>query len=121
MPDKILLSGTHFFAHHGVSDAEQKVGGRYVVDVELAYDLSRAGTTDHLDDTISYAEVYDVVRAIVEGKSYRLMETLAENIAQTLLKQFPAESVLVRVKKQPPPIPAVIDFAGVEIFRERKG
>lgn len=120
MPDKILLSGAHFFAHHGVSAEEQRVGGRYVVDVELTYDLTRAGASDNLDHTISYAEVYEVVRAIVEGKSFRLIEALAENIAQTLLQQFPAHAVLVRVKKQPPPIQGIIDFAAVEIFRERK-
>ena len=120
MPDKILLSGAHFFAHHGASDEEQKIGGRYVVDVELTYDLSRAGSSDHLDHTISYSKVYSAVQTIVEGKSFRLVEALAEEIAQTLLNRFPADAVLVRVKKQPPPIQGIIDFAGVEIFRERK-
>ena len=120
MTDKILLNGAHFFARHGVSDDEQRTGGRYVVDVELNRDLARAATSDDLVDTISYADVYNSVREIVEGKSFRLIETLAEHIAQTLLARYSAESVMVRVKKQPPPTNGIIDFAGVEIRRESK-
>ncbi len=120
MADKILLCGAHFFARHGVSDEEQRVGGRYVVDVELEHDFSRAAASDNLADTISYSDVYRTVREIIEGKSFRLIETLAETIAQTLLARYSAETVTVRVKKQPPPTSGIIDYAGVEIFRERK-
>lgn len=120
MSDKILLVGAQFFAHHGVSDDEQRLGGRYVVDVELEHDFSRAAASDQLADTISYAEVYATVREIIEGKSFRLIEALAEQIAQTLLARYAADMVMVRVKKQPPPIDGIIDYAGVEIFRERK-
>ena len=120
MPHKILLHGAQFFARHGVSDEERRVGGRFVVDVELAYDLARAGQSDNLQDTISYAELYNLVREIVEGESFRLIETLAETIAQKTLATFPADAVMVRVKKQPPPLSGIVDFAGVEIYRERK-
>lgn len=118
MADKILLTGAHFFARHGVSDEERRVGGRFVIDVELACDLARAGASDHLNDTISYAELYQVVRGIVEEKSFQLVETLAETLAQKILEIFPARGVLIRVKKQPPPIEGIIDFAGIEIYRE---
>jgi dihydroneopterin aldolase len=117
MTDKILLIGAHFFARHGVSDDEQRLGGRYVVDVELQRDLARAAASDNLADTVSYSGVYRTVSEIVEGKSFRLIETLAETIAQTLLARYAAESVRVRVKKQPPPMDGIIDYAGVEITR----
>ena len=120
MSDKIFLTGAQFFAHHGVSDKEQQVGGRYAVDVELTYDVSRAAKLDDLAHTISYSEVYDTVREIVQGKSHRLVESLAEQIADTLLARYPAETVMVRVKKQPPPIDGIIDAAGVEIVRTKK-
>ncbi len=119
MADKILLSGAQFFARHGVSAEERRVGGRFVVDVELDYALGRAGGSDNLADTISYSEVYRVVREIVENKSFQLVEALAETIAQTLLARFAATAVRVRVKKQPPPIQGIVDYAGVEIYRER--
>jgi dihydroneopterin aldolase len=120
LPDKVLLHGAHFFARHGVSDEERRIGGRFVVDVELVCDLARAGKSDQLTDTISYAQLHDVLREIVEGESFQLVETLAETIAQKILGVFPADAVTVRVKKQPPPIEGIVDFAGVEIYRERK-
>ncbi len=118
-PDKILLNGAQFFGRHGVSEEERRIGGRYVVDIELTYDLSRAAASDDLDHTISYSEVYRRVREIVEGKSHRLLEALAGTIAQDLLGQFPADAVLVRVKKQPPPMAGIIESAGVEVMRRR--
>ncbi len=120
MPDRILLHGAQFFARHGFTEEERRVGGRFVVDVELARDLERAGKSDNLDDTISYAELYNLVREIVEGESFRLVEMLAETIAQKALTVFPADAVMVRIKKQPPPLDGIVDFAGVEIYRERK-
>ena len=119
MTDKILLIGANFFARHGVSDDEQRLGGRYVVDVELHCDLTRAAASDNLANTISYAEVYRTVRGIVQGKSFRLIEALAETLAQTLLADYAVETVVVRVKKQPPPMDAIVDYAGVEITRQR--
>jgi 7,8-dihydroneopterin aldolase/epimerase/oxygenase len=119
MTDKILLIGANFFARHGVSDEEQRLGGRYVVDVELHCDLARAAASDSLANTISYAEVHCTVREIIQGRSFRLIESLAETLAQTLLADYAAETVVVRVKKQPPPMDAIVDYAGVEITRRR--
>lgn len=120
MADKILLVGAHFFARHGVSDDEQRLGGRYVVDIELERDLSHAAASDNLADTVSYADVYRTVREVIEGKSFRLVETLAETIARELLARYSAQAVMVRVKKQPPPTNGIIDYAGVEITRRRE-
>ncbi len=119
MADKILLSGAQFSGRHGVSEEERRVAGRYVVDVELVHDLARAGASDSLADTISYSDVYRTVREIVEGRSFHLVEALAEAIAHSLLAQFPADAVVVRVDKQPPPIAGIVAAAGVEIRRER--
>lgn len=120
MPDKIFISGAQFYARHGITDEERRLGGRYVVDIELTHDHHRAASSDDLAETISYADVYRVARDVVEGKSFHLIEALAETIAQTLLARFSAGAVLVRVKKQPPPVEGIIDSAGVEIYRERK-
>lgn len=120
MTDKILLGGAQFFGHHGVSDEERQTGGRYVVDVELVRDQAVAAASDNLADTISYADVYRVAREIVEGKSFRLVESLADAIAQELLARFAVDQVMVRVKKSPPPIDGIVEYAGVEIRREAK-
>ncbi len=117
--DKILLGGVEFYGHIGVSAAEREVGQRFVVDVELDADLARAGASDDLADTISYADVYDVVVGLGQERSCLLVESLAEEIAHTILTRFAAAAVMVRVKKCPPPIKGIIAYAGVEIRRSR--
>lgn len=120
MPDRILIHGVQFFAHHGVSPEERRVGGRYVVDVALECDLGPAAASDRLDDTVSYSDVYRLVVEIGQGRQFQLIETLAEAMAQAILERFPrVEGVQVRVKKQPPPTAGILDYAGVEIYRRR--
>ena len=117
--DKILLGGIEFYGHIGVSAAEREVGQRFVVDVELDADLARAGASDDLADTISYADLYDVVVGLGQTRRCLLVESLAEEIAHSILTRFAADAVMVRVKKCPPPIKGIIAYAGVEIRRTR--
>ncbi len=117
--DRIVIHGAHFYGRHGVSEEERRVGGHYTVDIEMSYDLAAAGASDDLRDTISYSDVFRAAREIVEGTSFHLIEALAEQIATMVLSRFPAQAVLVRVKKEPPPIAGAIDYAGVEIVREQ--
>jgi dihydroneopterin aldolase len=120
MPDKIILRGAQFHGKHGVSPEERIVGGRIIADVEIEYDLTRAGESDQIQDTISYSDVFKTVRHLVEDTESLLLEALARKIADALLEKFPMTAVIVYVRKQPPPIRGVVESAGVEIRRERK-
>jgi len=116
----LRLEGMQFFAHHGDVPAERELGSRVYVDVELRADLSIAGTSDSLADTVDYVRCYELVRSIVHGKPLNLIETIAEQIAQSLLRETTADSVRVRVAKQPP-IDAVLAQVAAEIERSRDG
>ena len=119
MADKIILRGAQFHGKHGVSPEERIVGGRIVVDVEMEYDLARAGESDDIADTISYADVFKTVRHLVEDTESLLIEALATKIVNALFEKFPANALTVYVRKHPPPIRGVVESAGVEIRRER--
>lgn len=119
MPDKIILRGAQFHGKHGVSPEEKVVGGRIVVDVEVEFDLQRAGASDDVVDTISYTDVFKTVRALVEETESNLLEGLAHKMAEALLTRFPMDAVTIYVRKQPPPIRGVVEIAGVEIRRTR--
>ncbi len=119
MSDRIILRGAQFHGKHGVSHEERVVGGRIIVDVEIEYDLTRAGLTDNLDDTISYSGVFKTVRHLVEDTQSELLEGLANKIAEALFEKFPMDSATIYVRKQPPPIRGVVESAGVEIRRTR--
>lgn len=58
MVDKLVLRGLRFHGYHGVLKEEQKLGQKFVVDVDAWLDLSKAGETDSLEDSVSYAELY---------------------------------------------------------------
>jgi dihydroneopterin aldolase len=118
--DKMLLERMEFYGYHGVYAEENKLGQQFVVDVELHLDLSAAGHSDELDQTINYAEVYQRVREIAEGKPFRLIEALAERIASTLLAAYsPLQQIVVRVTKPHPPFPIHFQGVTVEIVRKR--
>ncbi|MDA0263699.1 MAG: dihydroneopterin aldolase [Chloroflexi bacterium] len=120
--DRIVLEGMRFYGFHGVNPEERVLGQEYLVDLTVAMDLGRAGKSDRLEDTISYAHIYRAVKSVMEGEPRNLLEAAAQGIADRILADFPVESVEVRVKKPHPPIRgSVIDYAAVEIFRHQGG
>ena len=119
--DRIVLEGMRFYGFHGVNPEERVLGQEYLVDLAVEMDLSRAGTSDRLEDTISYAHIYRAVRDVMEGEPLNLLEAAAQSIADKLPTDFPVDSVSVRVKKPHPPIRwSVIENATIEIFRRRE-
>ncbi|MFC4075500.1 dihydroneopterin aldolase [Salinithrix halophila] len=117
--DKIFFNKMAFYAYHGAFSEENRLGQRFFVDLELMIDLKPAAAGDDLSRTVDYGKVYETVQQEVKGKTYALVETLAERIAEQLLHAFPLEEVMVRVTKPDPPIPGHYDSVGVEIRRGR--
>ncbi len=117
--DKILLCGMVFYGRHGYHPEEQRLGQRFIVDLEMEADLSRAGRSDRLEETVDYGAVYHAVREIMEGPPQRLLERVCTMVGETLMARFPIEAVLVRVKKPAVPIPGPLEYAGVEITLRR--
>ena len=116
--DTVFLQGLTFFGYHGVRPEERTTGQRFQVDVEVTADVRRAGSTDDLNDTVNYAQVFRTVREIMEGEPRNLMETLAEAIAGRVLAEHPAQAVRVRISKLGPPLRgAPTGQAGVEVYR----
>jgi 7,8-dihydroneopterin aldolase/epimerase/oxygenase len=122
MSDHIFVTGLLVHAHHGVMPHEEEVGQRFVIDLELTVDLSRAGTSDKLADTVSYSSIVDTATRAFTGKSFRLVETAAAITAEALLAGFAkVSSVRVTVHKPHAPIAAIFNDVGVSILRQRHG
>lgn len=118
-PDAILIEGITFHAYHGASDEEQAIGHRYSVDIVLEFDIRAAAQSDDLSQTINYSSVAKRVLAIGTENRFRLIETLAERIAEDTLQNFPASAVEVTVRKLLPPMKVPAQATGVRIRRER--
>jgi 7,8-dihydroneopterin aldolase/epimerase/oxygenase len=100
--DLLVLEGMSFYGHHGETEEERTVGNRFHVDVEIRIDLSEAGRSDHIADTLDYAHAFVLIREIVEDHRYNLLEAVADRIATRLLDEPRVEGVRVRVGKRPP-------------------
>ena len=116
--DRILIEGMSFFGHHGVYPAERETGTHFTVDVALELDVSEAGRTDLLEDTLDYRAAYELVREVLEGEPRSLVETLAQRAAERLLTLDRVERATVTVRKRPP-LRGVTGTVGVEVTRSR--
>jgi len=119
MSDRITLAGMRFEGRHGWSEEERLVPQALEVDLVVEADLSRAGRTDDVKDTIDYGPLVALCAGVVERNSFRLLETIAATIADRTLDTTPATAVTVRVRKLAVPVDADLDWAQVEIRRER--
>ncbi|RJP26064.1 MAG: dihydroneopterin aldolase [Candidatus Abyssobacteria bacterium SURF_5] len=118
--DKIILKGMLFSASVGVSDWERDVPTSLEVDLELQADLQKACMSDNLHDTINYSELYDLVGETVGSRHHNLLESLAQEIADGVLKQHACRSVIIRIRKPHPPVKGVCAYAEVEITRSSR-
>ena len=120
MTDRILLEGMQFYGFHGVNPEERVLGQRYVVDLTVDLDLTEAGRTDRLEDTVSYSHIYRAVREVMEGEPRNLLESAAQAIADRVLDDFPVDGITVTVKKPNPPVRgSSIELSAVQIYRKR--
>ena len=121
MTDRITLQAMRFEGHHGVGEEERSFPQPLEVDLVVEADLARAGRTDDVADTIDYGPLVAAVGEIVERGSYRLLEAIAATIAGRVLETTVASAVTVRVRKLAVPVDADLEWAQVEIRRERPG
>ena len=121
MSDRIFVDGMTFMGTHGVHEHEQQHPQPFEVDVALTMNLQPAALSDDLAQTIDYGRVFDTCRQIVESTRFDLVEALAEAIAHELLAGFPADEVMVRVRKPAVDLGGLFKGVGVEIRRRRTG
>lgn len=117
--DLIRLSGVAGRGYHGVFEHERREGQDFVVDVELEAELSWAGASDDLADTVNYGEIGALVLARIEGEPYDLIEALAHRIAADVLERHRlVDAVTVTVHK--PQAPVGVPFGDVEVVVRRR-
>ncbi len=120
MGDRIFIEGIKFHGFHGLTRMERQVGVRLSVDVVLEVDLERSGRSDRIVNTPDYRRVHEKVLELGRGRSHRLLESFALTVLDALLRDFPAERVTVRVRKETPVLNGIVDAVGVEMSRARK-
>ncbi len=117
--DSIFLSDMKVETIVGIWDWERKIRQTVSIDLQMGADIRRAAASDSIDDTLNYKLVAKRVQQFVAESSFKLVETLAENIAEVVISEFEVPWVEVRVNK-PGAIRGARDV-GVKIRRERAG
>jgi len=120
MPDDdvLRLRNMRFYGYHGLFPEEEALGQPFEVDVELIRDLSAAGSSDDPADTVDYVAIYRLVEEVMTlDQRCKLVEALAQRIAERLGDLCRPVEVVVRVRKPHPPVRAHFDGLEVEIRR----
>jgi dihydroneopterin aldolase len=115
--DRIRISRLRELGVHGVLPEEQVRPQPFEIDVELVVDVTAAGASDDLEDTVDYSAVCEAVSRVVSSEQYRLLERLATRIAEVCRADPRVVSAIVEVRKLHPPVRAMIDYVAVRVER----
>ena len=115
--DRISVRGLRVFGRHGVLPHEREVGQVFVIDLDLVVDLTAAGRSDDLGQTVDYAALTGRVVELVASRPRTLLEAVAEDVARLALEDALVQQVRVRVAKPDPPVSADLAEVAVEVVR----
>lgn len=119
--DSIRLTGIRAEAAHGVFDFEHAEPQPFIVDATMFLDLSEAGRTDDLTETVDYGQIAQRIVNVIEGEHVDLIERLAAKIADSILLSHRIRRVIVTVHKPNAPITVPFDDVSVTIERACDG
>jgi dihydroneopterin aldolase len=99
-PDLIRVVDLEVFTRIGVSDAERKEPQRLLFTLEMSGEpFAHAAGTDNIARTMNYFDITQFVKRLAADHSRKLLETLAEEIAREVLKNFPVKRITLEIKK----------------------
>ncbi len=117
---KLSIKNAEFYAYHGVKKEEQKLGGKYQVDLDLWYDARNAIVKDDVAHALNYEEAMYCIAEVISSESLRLVETLANEILNMVMERFRLlHKARVRIRKLSVPIKRIVDCIEVEQTMER--
>ena len=119
MTDRIDIKGIEVRARHGVLEHEKQDPQIFRIDLTLYLDLSTAGSSDNLADTVDYGKLAQTTHDLVQGESHDLIESVASQIATAVLAESRVERVTVTVHKPEAPIPLTFEDVAVTVDRSR--
>ena len=119
MPSSIVVKGIQLSVRCGVTETERHHPQPLLIDLIFRCPNQPAFQSDQLSDTVDYGMVTQRVRDIGEGQAFSLIETLAENICQTLFHEFPITHLKIWARKIRPPLTKIKGSVGVQLIRSR--
>ena len=116
--DQITIERLTVFGNHVVYPEENTLGQKFLVSLVLYTDTRKAGMNDELESSINYGDVSQYVKQYFEENTFKLIERVAEKLAESLLLRYSLlEKVDVKIEKPWAPIAIPVESVGVEISR----
>lgn len=117
MSDIVYISGLAIETVIGVYEHERDIQQKLVLDIEMKCDTRAAGASDNFEDALDYDAISQRVSEFIKQSHYQLIESVAEQTASLLLKEFNIQSLKIKVSK--PGAISMADDVGVVIERSR--
>lgn len=119
--DQLRIKDLEVYAYHGVFGAEKELGQRFVLDVLLDYDMSRAARTEDLTASIHYGELAQNLTLWCQESKEDLIETLAYKLIEKIFhKHAMVQKVSLEVKKPWAPVPLPLETCSVRLERQKR-
>jgi len=116
--DKVRIENLELYAKHGVYPEENKLGQLFIISVDLYTDVQKAARRDDIRASVNYGEACHFIKSLMEDHTFKLIETVADFIAEQLLIKYPLlKTVMVEVKKPNAPILLHVEYVSVVITR----
>jgi dihydroneopterin aldolase len=111
----IAIQGAEFFAYHGFYPEEQKLGTKFIVDVEVNFKPLNDIKADKISNTVDYEKVYQMIAHQMKH-TRKLIETVAQSIADDIKSLYPfVDGIRVIIKKKNPPLSGKVDYSSIII------
>ncbi len=117
--DKIVIKNLEIFANHGMFSEENVLGQKFVVSANLYTDTRQAGLSQDLEKSIHYGIVANQITEFMKNNTFKLIETVAEQLAQELLLSVDRLwAIDLEIKKPWAPVGLPLDYVSVQISRK---
>ena len=117
----LFIDNLEVFANHGLFEEENKLGQKFIFDIECELNYKKAMFSDEMTDSISYADIAGVVVKTATTNTFNLLERLAGEILKNIFTEFPQiENINLKINKPGAPIKYHFEKCGVEVEVSRE-
>ena len=121
MKTVLFIDNLEVFANHGLFEEENKLGQKFIFDIECELNYKKAMISDEMTDSISYADIAEVVVKTATTNTFNLLERLAGEILKNIFTEFPQiENINLKINKPGAPIKYHFEKCGVEVNVSRE-
>ena len=121
MKTVLFIDNLEVFANHGLFEEENKLGQKFIFAIECELNYKKAMFSDEMMDSISYADIAEVVVKTATTNTFNLLERLAGEILKNIFTEFPQiDNIKLKINKPGAPIKYHFEKCGVEVKTSRE-